>query len=286
MGRPADLRERPELAYRPLLTAAARPATFDVRAVDEHGAAARHADRRRASADALRRQAGAPDADDARRGARGARDRLPAQPAARRAHRGHRRRAGRLGDRLGRDQDARRARGSRSEDGEAHEDLRLRPGHDVRRPDGRDRQRAAAARRDADAGDALRRCSSACACTRRSTSRPARCTAARSRPTKATARDILLFVEDVGRHNAVDAIAGQMWLDRIDGGDKIFYTTGRLTSEMVIKAAQMGIPFLVSRSGLTQMGYEIAREGRHDDDRPRDQQALPAVHRRRAVSGA
>jgi FdhD protein len=71
---------------------------------------------------------------------------------------------------------------------------------------------------------------------------------------------ILMFVEDVGRHNAVDAIAGRMWLDRHDGGDKIFYTTGRLTSEMVIKAAQMGIPFLVSRSGLTQMGYEIAQK--------------------------
>jgi FdhD protein len=71
---------------------------------------------------------------------------------------------------------------------------------------------------------------------------------------------ILMFVEDVGRHNAVDAIAGRMWLDRIEGGDKIFYTTGRLTSEMVIKAAQMGIPFLVSRSGLTQMGYEIAQK--------------------------
>ena len=70
--------------------------------------------------------------------------------------------------------------------------------------------------------------------------------------------EILYFVEDVGRHNAVDAIAGRMWLDRVEGGDKIFYTTGRLTSEMVIKAAQMGIPFLVSRSGLTQMGYEIA----------------------------
>jgi FdhD protein len=70
--------------------------------------------------------------------------------------------------------------------------------------------------------------------------------------------EILTFVEDVGRHNAVDAIAGQMWLDRIEGGNKIFYTTGRLTSEMVIKAAQMGIPFLVSRSGLTQMGHEIA----------------------------
>jgi len=72
--------------------------------------------------------------------------------------------------------------------------------------------------------------------------------------------EILTFVEDVGRHNAVDAIAGQMWLERIDGGDKIFYTTGRLTSEMVIKAAQMGIPFLVSRSGLTQMGHEIAEK--------------------------
>jgi FdhD protein len=72
--------------------------------------------------------------------------------------------------------------------------------------------------------------------------------------------EILYFVEDVGRHNAVDAIAGKMWLDHVDGGDKIFYTTGRLTSEMVIKAAQMGIPFLVSRSGLTQMGYEIAQK--------------------------
>jgi len=71
---------------------------------------------------------------------------------------------------------------------------------------------------------------------------------------------ILLFVEDVGRHNAVDAIAGRMWLDRLEGGDKIFYTTGRLTSEMVIKAAQMRIPFLVSRSGLTQMGHDIARK--------------------------
>jgi len=70
--------------------------------------------------------------------------------------------------------------------------------------------------------------------------------------------EILMFVEDVGRHNAVDAIAGQMWLEDLSGEDKIFYTTGRLTSEMVIKTAQMGIPFLVSRSGLTQMGYELA----------------------------
>lgn len=71
---------------------------------------------------------------------------------------------------------------------------------------------------------------------------------------------ILHFVEDVGRHNAVDAIAGRMWLDDIDGSDKLFYTTGRLTSEMVIKAAQMQIPFLVSRSGLTEMGYRIASQ--------------------------
>jgi FdhD protein len=77
---------------------------------------------------------------------------------------------------------------------------------------------------------------------------------------EAGSSEILYFVEDVGRHNAVDAIAGMMWLDRVEGGDKIFYTTGRLTSEMVIKAAQMEIPFLVSRSGLTQMGYEIARK--------------------------
>jgi FdhD protein len=71
---------------------------------------------------------------------------------------------------------------------------------------------------------------------------------------------ILNFVEDVGRHNAVDAIAGWMWLEGIDGGDKIFYTTGRLTSEMVIKAAQMRIPVLVSRSGLTKMGHEVAQQ--------------------------
>ena len=75
-----------------------------------------------------------------------------------------------------------------------------------------------------------------------------------------TAGEILMFVEDVGRHNAVDAIAGFMWLDDLDGSDKVFYTTGRLTSEMVIKCAQMRIPFLVSRSGLTQMGHAIAQK--------------------------
>ena len=76
--------------------------------------------------------------------------------------------------------------------------------------------------------------------------------------TSAGEAEILYFIEDVGRHNAVDAIAGRMWLDDVDGSDKVFYTTGRLTSEMVIKAAQMQIPFLVSRSGLTKMGHEIA----------------------------
>ncbi|MGA2549704.1 MAG: formate dehydrogenase accessory sulfurtransferase FdhD [Burkholderiaceae bacterium] len=74
-----------------------------------------------------------------------------------------------------------------------------------------------------------------------------------------TAR-MLMFFEDVGRHNAVDAIAGQMWLEGIDGRDKVFYTTGRLTSEMVIKAAQMGMPVLMSRSGVTQMGYQVATQ--------------------------
>ncbi|MES2900006.1 MAG: formate dehydrogenase accessory sulfurtransferase FdhD [Pseudomonadota bacterium] len=72
--------------------------------------------------------------------------------------------------------------------------------------------------------------------------------------------ELLDFVEDVGRHNAVDAIAGRMWLNDMDGQDKVFYTTGRLTSEMVIKGAQMGIPFLLSRSGTTQMGHMVAEK--------------------------
>ena len=71
---------------------------------------------------------------------------------------------------------------------------------------------------------------------------------------------VLNFVEDVGRHNAADAISGRMWLDRVQGGDKIFYTTGRLTSEIVMKTAHMGIPVLLSRSGVTQMGMELARD--------------------------
>jgi FdhD protein len=74
------------------------------------------------------------------------------------------------------------------------------------------------------------------------------------------AGELLYFVEDVGRHNAVDAIAGLMWLEGLRGEDKVFYTTGRLTSEMVIKGAQMGIPFLLSRSGTTQMGHMVAEK--------------------------
>ncbi|KRH99741.1 formate dehydrogenase accessory sulfurtransferase FdhD [Curvibacter sp. PAE-UM] len=73
--------------------------------------------------------------------------------------------------------------------------------------------------------------------------------------------EMLLFVEDVGRHNAIDTIAGWMWLQEpaaMAGADKVFYTTGRLTSEMVIKSAQMGVPIVVSRSGITQMGHAVA----------------------------
>jgi FdhD protein len=68
-----------------------------------------------------------------------------------------------------------------------------------------------------------------------------------------------VFVEDVGRHNAIDTIAGWMWMNGLNANaDSIFYTTGRLTSEMVMKAAQMGVAVVVSRSGITQMGYDLA----------------------------
>lgn len=71
---------------------------------------------------------------------------------------------------------------------------------------------------------------------------------------------LLHLIEDVGRHNAVDSISGLMWLANKPGKDLIFFTTGRLTSEMVIKGAQMGIPFLLTRSGVTLMGLELARK--------------------------
>jgi len=72
--------------------------------------------------------------------------------------------------------------------------------------------------------------------------------------------EMLMFVEDVGRHNAIDTISGWMALHGIDGGDKAFYTTGRLTSEMVMKAAQIGVPIIVSRNGVTAMGHEMAHK--------------------------
>ena len=84
--------------------------------------------------------------------------------------------------------------------------------------------------------------------------------------------ELLVFVEDVGRHNAIDTIAGWMWMnaqvsagpaelpESMSGADKVFYTTGRLTSEMVIKSAQMGVPIVVSRSGMTQMGHALAQQ--------------------------
>ena len=88
-------------------------------------------------------------------------------------------------------------------------------------------------------------------------------------------QELLTFVEDVGRHNAIDTIAGWMWMNAevagvdgvavdaqtpMSGADKVFYTTGRLTSEMVIKSAQMGVPIVVSRSGMTQMGHSVAQQ--------------------------
>ena len=78
--------------------------------------------------------------------------------------------------------------------------------------------------------------------------------------------DMLLFVEDVGRHNAIDTIAGWMWMQGVSAEQAsedepyVFYTTGRLTSEMVIKSAQMGVSIVVSRSGTTQMGHQIAEQ--------------------------
>jgi FdhD protein len=74
--------------------------------------------------------------------------------------------------------------------------------------------------------------------------------------------EMLLFVEDVGRHNAIDTIAGWMWMQEkpsVREAEKVFYTTGRLTSEMVIKSAQMNVPIVVSRSGITQMGHQVAQ---------------------------
>jgi FdhD protein len=70
--------------------------------------------------------------------------------------------------------------------------------------------------------------------------------------------ELLMFVEDVGRHNAIDTITGWMALHGVEGADKALYTTGRLTSEMVMKAATIGVPIVVSRNGVTAMGYDLA----------------------------
>lgn len=114
--------------------------------------------------------------------------------------------------------------------------------------------------------------------------------------------EIVTFVEDVGRHNAADAISGMMWLDQISGDGKIFYTTGRLTSEIIMKTAHMGIPALLSRSGITHMGLELATElgmtmiarakGKHflvyngADNIDFDSRPRAKLHSKKAASGA
>ncbi|MCG8617077.1 MAG: formate dehydrogenase accessory sulfurtransferase FdhD [Desulfobacterales bacterium] len=75
-----------------------------------------------------------------------------------------------------------------------------------------------------------------------------------------TPEKVIYHVEDVGRHNAADTISGKMWAADMDGGDTLLYSTGRVTSEIVIKCASMGIPIILSRSGITRMGYDIARD--------------------------
>ena len=155
-------------------------------------------------------------------------------------------------------EDPRRHRALRREDRQAGGDDRLRPGHGVRPPDERPGIGRAAAADEPSARigqaalygllNAIRLQES----TYKSAGSVHGCALFRQ-------QELLTFVEDVGRHNAIDTIAGWMWLHGVGGGDKIFYTTGRLTSEMVIKSAQMGIPVIVSRSGATQMGYELAQ---------------------------
>ena len=99
--------------------------------------------------------------------------------------------------------------------------------------------------------------------------------------------EVILYMEDVGRHNAVDKIAGYMFLNGIAPHDKIFYTTGRLTSEMVIKTVQMQIPILISRSGVTAWGVELAeRAGLTLIGRARGRRFLVLAGRERVIFDA
>ena len=172
--------------------------------------------------------------------------------------------------------------GPRREDREAHRHHRLRPGHGLRRPHGGHRVDPPATTTCASTRRRSSACSTPCACTSRSTSRRARCTAARSRRDPRSSPSSRTWAATTPSTRSPAGCGSRAWTAR----DKIFYTTGRLTSEMVIKAAQMQIPVLVSRSGLTKMGHEVATPGRHHDDRARGEPALPALHRRRPPRAA
>ena len=161
----------------------------------------------------------------------------------------------RLGCRRGGGAHARRHRGLRAQDGVARGHHRLRPGHRVRRHDGRPAVGAAARRASARISQSMLRDILEVMRQQDSIHRKAGsvhgCALFRG-------TEKLMFIEDVGRHNAIDTIAGWMWMNGVQGADKVFYTTGRLTSEMVMKSAQIGVPIIVSRNGVTAMGHEMA----------------------------
>ena len=162
---------------------------------------------------------------------------------------GHRLRRGTLGGgRAHRAQDQLRRKAAQE-----NADLRLRAGHRFRRPDGCDR------RHRLPAGEL--RTSWLYRLTQTINTIPSLYLEAGAIHGAVLCRqdEPLIYMEDVGRHNAVDKIAGYMHRHGLTGGDKIFYTTGRLTSEMIIKTVRMGIPILVSRSGFTAWGVELAR---------------------------
>ena len=242
---------------RPQLTNAARPATFEVEANNERGEmvptsiAGEHPltlylDKRELVT--LMTLGHAPG---------GAGDRLPAQPAPGRGHRGHRSRAGGLGNRVGcRDFERKVLKGIKEKIRKKTVTTGCGQGTvygDLMEEIDRVKLREDVSLEDADLYALVDK-------VRKHETIYKQAGAVHGCALATLDGEILMFVEDVGRHNAVDAIAGFMWLEGIDGSDKVFYTTGRLTSEMVIKCAQMRIPFLVSRSGLTKMGHDIARQ--------------------------